>query len=48
MDDIKNYQSEMFSIGMTILSAAMLCDFSDIYDLKKLKFKHDVASDYLS
>ena len=28
MDDPKNYQSEMFSIGITILHAAMLTDFS--------------------
>lgn len=47
MDDLKNYQSEVFSIGMTILSAAMLCDFEDIYDLKKMKFKYESANEYL-
>lgn len=47
MDDIKNYQSEMFSIGMTILNASMLTDFADLYDLKKFKFKFDEANDYL-
>jgi hypothetical protein len=41
MDDLKNYQSEIFSIGLTILSAAMLQDFNDIYDNKKFKFKYD-------
>lgn len=29
----------MFSIGMTILSAAMLTDFRDVYDVKKFKFR---------
>jgi len=47
MDDLKNYQSEVFSIGMTILSAAMLCDFEDVYDLKKMKFKYESANEYL-
>lgn len=47
MDDIKNYSSEMFSIGMTILNAAMLNDFTEIYDVKKFKFKFDEASEDL-
>ena len=47
MDDPKNYQSEMFSIGMTILGAALLTDFTDIYDVKKFKFRYDEANDYL-
>jgi hypothetical protein len=47
MDDIKNYSSEMFSIGMTILNAAMLNDFTEIYDVKKFKFKFDEASEHL-
>ncbi len=37
----------MFSIGMTILSAALLTDFSDIYDVKKLKFLYDQANENL-
>ncbi len=44
MDDVKNYQAEMFSIGMTILSAALLSDFGDIYDLKKMKFRYEEAN----
>lgn len=47
MDDISNYKSEMFSLGMTILSAAMLTDFSDVYDVKKFKFRYDEMNDYL-
>lgn len=47
MDDINNFQSEMFSIGMTILSAALLTDFSNVYDVKKLKFNYEVATSYL-
>lgn len=47
MDDINNFQSEMFSIGMTILSAALLTDFSNVYDIKKFKFNYDAATDYL-
>jgi len=41
MDDLKNFQSEIFSIGMTILSAALLTDFNNAYDVKKFKFKYD-------
>lgn len=33
----------MFSIGMTILGAAFLTDFADVYDVKKFKFKYDEA-----
>lgn len=33
---------------MTILSAANLHDFADIYDNKKFKFKFDDATDYLN
>jgi hypothetical protein len=40
-NDPKNYQSEIFSIGMTILSAAFLTDFNDIYDLKNMKFCYE-------
>ncbi len=29
----------MFSIGMTILSTAMLTDFGSLYDVSKFKFK---------
>lgn len=47
MDDVKNSQPEMFSIGMTILSAALLTDFSDVYDVKKFRFKYDQAGEYL-
>ncbi len=48
MDDVKNYQAEMFSIGMTILSAALLSDFNDIYDIKKMKFRYEEANEYLN
>ena len=37
----------MFSIGMTILNAAMLVDFNQVYDVKKFKFKFDLATEYL-
>lgn len=47
MDDINNFQSEMFSIGMTVLSAALLTDFSNIYDVKKFKFNYEVATNCL-
>lgn len=48
MDDLKNYQSEIFSIGMTILSAANLNYYADIYDNKKFKFKFDEANEYMT
>lgn len=38
----------MFSIGMTILSAAFLSDFKDVYDMKKLKFSYEKAQHYLN
>jgi len=41
MDDVSNYKSEMFSLGLTILSAAMLTDFNNVYDVKKFKFRYD-------
>ena len=44
MDDVANFQSEMFSIGMTILSAALLTDFKNIYDVKKFKFRFEEMS----
>ena len=47
MDDIYNFQSEMFSIGMTVLSAALLTDFSNVYDVKKFKFNYEVATNYI-
>ena len=41
MDDVSNYQSEMFSLGLTILGAAMLTNFNSVYDVKKFKFRYE-------
>lgn len=37
-EDAANSYSEMFSIGFTILSAAMLEDFLKLYNIKTYKF----------
>lgn len=37
-EDSAGWASEMFSIGLTVLSAAMLEDFLRLYTLKNYKF----------
>ena len=36
-----NNNCEVFSIGLTVLSAALLEDFSNLYDIKKYSFDHN-------
>lgn len=47
MEDSSNYSSEVFSIGLTVLSAAMLEDFLTLYDVKSYKFNAVEAGKYL-
>ena len=42
-----NYSSEVFSIGLTVLSAAMLEDFLRLYDIKSYKFNSNEATSIL-
>ncbi len=36
-----DYGREIFSIGMTMLSAGMLRDFGFLYDMKKVSFDYE-------
>lgn len=47
-EDTSGYTSEMFSIGFTILSAAMLEDFLRLYNIKSYKFDTVEASNLLN
>jgi hypothetical protein len=38
LEDSNSYQGEVFSIGLTLLSAAMLQDFLRLYNTKTYKF----------
>lgn len=38
LEDTTNYHSEIFSIGLTVLSAATLTDFTDLYNIKTFQF----------
>jgi hypothetical protein len=44
MEDSSNFSSEVFSIGLTVLSAAMLEDFLKLYDIKAHKFNAEEAT----
>lgn len=46
-EDSSSYASEMFSIGFTVLSAAMLEDFLRLYNLKTYKFDTTEATSLL-
>jgi hypothetical protein len=43
-----NEVSEAFSIGLTVLSAANLADYEDLYDLKNYEFNVGRFSDAIS
>lgn len=47
-EDTSGYTSEMFSIGFTILSAAMLEDFLRLYNIKNYKFDTVEATNLLN
>jgi len=38
MDNKKNIYSELFSIGLTMVSVGILKDCTDIYDIENFKF----------
>jgi hypothetical protein len=38
IEDLSDHTSEVFSIGLTVLSAAKLMDFSNLYNIKLKKF----------
>ena len=39
MEDAHSYQSEVFSIGLTLLSAGMLEDFLGLYTISSKSYK---------
>lgn len=43
-EDAAGWASEMFSIGLTVLSAAMLEDFLKLYNLKSYRFDSNEAT----
>jgi hypothetical protein len=42
IDNKGNYKSEVFSIGATVLSAALLDNLQDLYDYKNLAFSEEI------
>jgi len=48
MEDSGSFSSEVFSIGLTILSAAMLKDFLILYDIKSYEFNIKEATSLLN
>lgn len=48
MEDTLNFSSEVFSIGLTVLSSAMLQDFFVLYDIKNLEFNRKQAECFYS
>ena len=47
-EDTNSWPSEMFSIGFTVLSAAMLEDFLRLYNLKSYRFDTTEATNLLN
>jgi serine/threonine protein kinase len=47
-EDTNSWPSEMFSIGLTVLSAAMLEDFLRLYNLKGFRFDTAEATNLLN
>lgn len=48
LDNDSNKLSEVFSIGLTILSVANLVDYSSLYGTKDVKFKIDEFNNVIS
>ena len=44
MEDPSSFNAEVFSIGLTVLSAAMLDDFLRLYDVKHYRFDAQEAT----
>ena len=48
LEENQNYNAEVFSIGLTVLSAAMLEDFTHLYNTKTYRFNSEEASELLN
>lgn len=48
MEDTSSYNAEVFSIGLTVLSAAMLDDFLRLYNVKQYHFDANEATALLN
>ena len=48
MDDSSSFSAEVFSIGLTVLSAAMLDDFLRLYNTKQYSFNSQEATSLLN
>lgn len=47
LEDSSNYSSEVFSIGFTVLSAAVQENFEELYNTKNYKFNFEKADQHL-
>lgn len=47
LEESSNYSSEVFSIGFTVLSAALQQNLEELYNIQSFKFNFEKADEHL-